>query len=1057
MNNIPGENKPAFTASIWDFFIRRRPVAWLTIIGIIIAGVFSVMSLPREIQPEVKIPYVGVSVALPGASPSDTESLLIEPLEKEISNVDNIEVMSSSAGFGFGSVFIEFDAGADSEKVIQDVKDAVDMAKTNLPEDATDPMVTKAEANTFSVVTFSIIGSRPINELTKIADDIKAELEKISGVVSVDVLGGQKKYIEITLDQKKVEGYGLDIQTISNIIKYANNNLPIGIVSSDKLNYSVRIDNRFKSIDEIRNLPLITVPDENNTPILLRDIADIEEKYPPKAVITQLSLNGEAPLPAVSLQVYKKDNADISTVAKNSKEKIEELKESIIPPDIKIAITNDNSVYIEEELGNLTTNGLQTMLAITLILFLALGLRKGIIAGLSLPVIFLITFVVMDIMGLTLNTLSLFSLVIALGLMVDTTIVIMEGIHENLRKGLSPVDSAIMSVQTYKWPLVAGTMTTIFAFFPMLLVSGILGEFLKTLPITISTTLFGSLFVALTIVPALSTKFVKSTKEGEKNSILEPFFDKAGEKFHKAIEYLIQRKSARAFTVLIALAAFAISLSLPITGLLKVELFPKTDTTYFIVRIETPKGVVLEETAKAAAEVEKYIEKIPEVENFITNIGTNRSVGLSGEDEIFVSSGSTESNLANITVNLVDKDKRERKSYEINSELRDELKNFNDAKVTVEELSEGPPSDAAITARITGKDMDTLKEIADEVEKIIADTPGTFDPKQSLTPGLNEFNFTLDKDALAFHGLSSGQVSMAIRNIIQGLNPTSITIGDEDLEILVKYNLDKENEKTNISIHDIENFEISSPKGYSVTLGQLGTYEFGQSLSSIEREDGKRIIKVTSEVEPGVNSVEAITSISEKTDNLEIPAGYEISFGGDLEQITESFTDLFRSMIVAVILIAFTLVLMFNSFKQPLIILLTLPLAIIGVFPGLMAIGLSLSFPAFLGIVALSGVVVNDAIVLMDRINTNRKNGMLFSTSIAEATNARLQPIIMTSITTIVGILPLALTNEFWAGLGFALIFGLVCSTIFTLTVIPMLYYGFEIRKEKKRLAAANG
>ncbi|MBD3361149.1 MMPL family transporter, partial [Candidatus Peregrinibacteria bacterium] len=421
-----------------------------------------------------------------------------------------------------------------------------------------------------------------------------------------------------------------------------------------------------------------------------------------------------------------------------------------------------------------------------------------------------------------------------------------------------------------------------------------------------------------------------------------------------------------------------------------------------------------------------------------------------------VTSGSTESNVANITVNFIEKEKRERKTYEIAEQFREKFNNFRNAKVRISELSEGPPGDAAITARITGKDLDKLKETAEEVQKIINKIPGTTESEISLKPGLNEFKFTLDKDILAFHGLTPAQVSMTIRNIVQGINPTDITIGGEDYKIFIKYNLKQKNQKTNISIHDIENFEIMTPKGYSVSLGQLGNYEFKRSLSKIEREDGKRIIKVTSDIEKTANVVEIIEKIKEKTDNLKLPNGYKITFGGDLEQIEESFNDLFRSMFVAIILIAFTLVLMFNSFKQPLIIMITLPFALIGVFPGLMLIGLDLSFPAFLGVVALAGIVVNDSIVLIDRINKNRQSGIPFAKSIAEAANARLQPILMTSLTTIVGILPLAITNEFWAGLGFALIFGLACSTILTLVVIPTLYYVFEYRKEKKRISTAS-
>lgn len=1035
--------------SFWGFFIQRRPVSWLVIIGVVIMGIFSLNNIPREIQPEINIPFVSVATALPGANPSDVESLISKPLEDEIANVSDIELLASNSGFGFSSIFIEFDAKADIEQALQDVKDAIDKVKPDLPDDATDPIAVKAEANAFSIVTFSVTGDLPIYELTKAADDIEEELLKIRNLSRVHIAGGQRKYIKVTVNQEILEGYGLDIQTLASLIKLANNNLPVGIVSSGDLNYSVRIDNRFESLEDIRNLPLLTIG-EDKTQILLKDLATVEESYPAQSVISSVSENGEPSLPAVSIQVFNKDNSNTVKVADDAKARVEELKEEgIVPENVDVSVSNDNSDFIREELGTLSRSGLQTTLVITIILFLALGFAKGIIAGLSIPVIFMVSFIVLDNVGMSLNTLSLFSLVIALGLMVDTTIVVMEGIHENLKKGYSTEEAALLSVETYKWPLIAGTMTTVFAFFPMLLVSGILGEFLKTMPITITGTLLASLFIALTIAPSIATKFVRSDKRGgRKVSILEPFFNKVGAKFHVFIEKVIQKTYLRVVIVLIALGAFAASMALPITGALRVEMFTTTDQNYFVVQIEAPKGAIISKTEELANEVEEYLLTVPEIDNFLTKVGTSQSVGIT--DDPFMETGTSNSNLANITVNLTPKEDREIKSYEIAEKIRGNFEHYPNAEIRIVEINEGPPSEGAITLRLTGQDLDILNSLANEVKEIAKNTDGTNNIDLSLKPGLNEFKFSLDKDILSYHGLSAIQVSAIIRNIVQGVDATEITLDNDDLDIVVKYDLNKIDERVNLSIHDIENFEIPTPQGYTVSLGELGEYNFTQSLSSISREDQKRIIKVTGDTEKDADLVVVTENIQKEIDKMEIPQGYEIKFGGDLENIAESFRDLFRSMFVAVILIAFTLVLMFNSFKQPLIILFTLPLALIGVFPGLMLVGQNLSFPAFLGVVALTGIVVNDAIVLIDRINQNRKSGVKFAKAIAEATEARLQPILMTSITTIAGITPLALTNEFWAGLGFALIFGLMASTLLTLFVIPVLYFRLESRSAKK-------
>ena len=777
--------------SFWGFFIQKRPIAWLLIIAIIIVGIMSYNSLPREIQPEINIPFVSVAVALPGANPVDVETLISIPLEEKIANVSNIKTLSSTSGFGFSSVFIEFEASADIDKAVQDVKNAADLAKQELPDDATDPVVVKAEANAFSIITFSLISDkRPLHELTKTAESIQTHLENIADISYVTISGEQNKYINVEIDQKKVESYGLNINQIANLIEFSNNNLPIGIVTADKINYSVRIDNRYTSLEDLRNVPLFTVGEKDKTTIFLKDIATVEETYPTQNVLNRLSTNSESSLPTISLQVFKKNDTNILAIAEEARAKIEELKSNgKIEQDIDVIVTNDNSVFIEEELGNLGKNGIQTALAITIILFFALGLTKGIIAGLSIPVIFLFAFSMLKWQGMTLNTLSLFSLVIALGLIVDTTIVIMEGIHENMKKGLSPKDSALLSVYAYRWPLIAGTFTTIFAFFPMLLVSGILGEFLKTMPITISAALFGSLVVSLTLAPSITTKFVKSRKSDKKGSLLEPVFDKIGKKFRKIIQYIVVKRSIRIMIVLSAIVAFAASMSLPITGQLKVEMFPITDQNYFVMQIETEKGVVITETDEITKQIEEYLYSVPEVDNFLTRVGTSTS-GAITDDPFFVT-GTSNSNLSNITVNLIDKEDRPRKSYDIAKQIRDHFKGFQYANVNIIELQEGPPTEGAIALRITGKNLETLQELATQIKEITDNVPGTANVKLSLTPGLNEFKFTLDEEKLSRHGLSSLQVSANIRSIIQGVQASSLTIGDEELNHFVKYNLNE--------------------------------------------------------------------------------------------------------------------------------------------------------------------------------------------------------------------------------------------------------------------------
>ncbi len=1019
-------------------------------IAIVLLGVSSFTSLPREIQPEINIPIGAVSTVLPGASPTDTESLLTEPLEKEIGAISDIKNLTSTSGFGNSLILIEFEAEADLDKRIQDLKDAVDRVKPELPEDALEPSVIRAEANDFAIITYSVMGDKPLPELTKAAEDLADELEKVSGVSKAVVVGKQKEEIHIIVDRDKLISYGLDLQSLANIMKFSNANLPLCVVAMDQINYSLRIDNRFTDLEQIRNLPIMNFAAKDNTEILLKDVAKVEKSYADQNVITKLSIGGEKSLPAVSVQVYKKDGGNILEIVDASKVLVQGLKDTnVLPQDVNVGVSNDNSLFIRSDLGALTDDGVETAVFIFIILLLALGVREGLIAGFSVPLTFLLTFAVMEAFGLTLNSLSLFSLLIGLGITVDTAIVMMQGIHENLQKGLKPKDAALVAIETYKWPLIVGSLTNMFAFFPMLLVSGLVGQFLRTMPIVISAALIGSLVLNLTIIPAFSSKFLRTSKPEQKVTFLESIFNHIGRRVTQLVRHLIHSRPARVLLILVISVLFVASMFLPISGLLKAELFPTTDQQYFIVRVEAPTGMILDETEKIVEKVEKKIYTIPEVENFLTIIGSNQSPALS--EGVVVGASAQDSNLANITVNLVQKEERTRKSYDIAGELEKEFSGFNEAKITVDQLQEGPPTEDAITVRLIGKDMEVLKSLASQIKTVVESVPGTKDVETSLVSGLNEFQYVLDKDALNLHGLSAGQVALAIRNTLQGVKAVDIKVDNEDTEVIVKYDLPKTNGRTSLAFSDIAGFEIQTPKGYSVTLAQLGDYSFGESPNSISHEDQNRVVKVTSDILEDANAVEITKQIQAKVDLMDIPKGHAVEFGGDLEDVQESFADLYRSMTVGILLILVCLVLQFNSFRQPLIILITLPLALIGVFPGLMLLGLNLSFPAFLGVVALGGIVVNNAIVLIDRINENRSNNMPFNEAIAEASNSRFQAIFMTTLSNIIGILPLALSNEFWAGLGFSIVFGLTFSTVLTLVVIPMFYYIFEVKGARKR------
>ncbi|MFA4891613.1 MAG: efflux RND transporter permease subunit [Candidatus Gracilibacteria bacterium] len=1062
MDIIDQQNLEKGRKSIWTFFIRKKLIAFILIIGISIIGLLSIFSIPKESMPEVKIPMAVIMTALPGATPSDVEELVTKPVEKEIAGVSNIAEWASSSTFGVSVISVQFEPKVDTKEAIANLKDATDQAASDLPDSAIGPNVKEISFTDYPIITFALVGELSQLSLSQIADNVATELDTVQGVLKTEISGKVTSQVSVTLDQNKLENAGLSITDIETAIKYSNMDMPAGTINMDKMTYSVRFQGRIENLQDLGKIIL-------TQGITLEDIAKIEFKTDKQSTLSRIwqpgqtgqspaLANGPASGPspnwtknAISISIYKKTGGNILNVVDLSKEKIDELKaKNIIPANIDVVVASDNASYIRKDLGNLTEAGIETFIIIIIVLFLAIGFKEGLIASLSVPLTLFVTIPILIYLGETLNSLTLFSMVIALGILVDTAIVMMEAYNINIAKGFNSTDAATVAIETYKWPLITSILTTTFAFVPMLMLSGIVGQFIRTLPITITIVLISSLLLSIVLIPAVAISFIKSAghaREEAPKSILQPVIEAIKRFQINHLRSLMESRLKRIVLIGGTLFLFVLSISLPISGALQTEMFSSVDIPYFIISIETPKGTVLEETSKLASKVERLLTEVPEIDNFVTIVGSAQGSALTHES-MFGIGGNLDSNLANITVNLVDEKNRERRSYEIADAVRNQIKStILEGKITVTEMKEGPPSGAAVTINVNGDDMATLKKISKDIQGFLKEIKGTKNIDDSLTQGLNEFVFKLDRDRLALHSLSTIEVSNIIRSVIQGANATTITLDSKDTDVILKY------DNTSPTISDIENIKIPSHKGYMIELKELGTYTFQESLSAINHREQKRSVQVTSAVEQDANSIEITQEIQNKLKDYPLPKGYTIDYSGDFESLTGSFSELGMAMLIGVILIAMTLILEFNSIRQTLIILFTVPMGLIGAIPGLWLFGQNFSFSAFLGIVALSGIVVSKGIVKIDKINSNLHQGnMPLKEAILEASASRTRPILLTTVATIIGAIPVALTDEFWRGIGVALATGVLASAFLALFVIPILYFILEKKKYADRL-----
>ncbi len=1025
--------------SFFGFFIKRFRFTYLIIFTILALGTFTIITIPREAEPEIRVPFAVVTTVYPGATPLDIEDSITNKIEDEIKDLENLNKFSSNSGQGFSSIFVEFNAEADLKESFRKLKEKVDEAKAELPQETETPIVTEVNFNDIPIVTYSLSGNYPKTDLKKFADKLQIELENISDVSKAPIIGSDEQEFQIIVDPNKLITYNITLGQIVNAIQVSHFNLPVGNIEIDGFKYNVRVEGKFSEADKLNDIVVATF---NNSPVLIRDLALVKDGFKERTSESKIGKQGEESKPTISLQLFKKTGGNILDIIKEAEEIVANAHSNkIIPNNVSIIKTNDNSKYIKKDLKTFGKSGIQTFSLIMLILYIVLSFRGAIITASSIPLAFLSSFIFLNMLGMTINSMTLFALVLSLGLMVDNAIVIIEGINEYTEKHDKPIyEASILSVWNFKWPIIAGTMTTVSAFLPMLLVSGIMGEYIGILPKTISITLLSSLFMSLIIIPTLSARFIKTNKsKGEshrnkkRHEIINREMAKLKKVYTKYLKIILPNKSKRRRFLAVIWILFIAAIAVPTLGIMRVEMFPKIDFEYFYANIELPIGSTLEKTSQITKEVENIITQVPEVENFVVNIGSSMSLGPGG-------GSSNETHLANIAINLKDEKLRERKSFDVAEDLRNQIKKIQNAIVTIDEMNAGPPSGAPIEVRIFGNLSNETAIVADEIKEYFKNIPGLVNIKDSLENATGDFTFTIDKQKANYYGLSTLTIASTLRNAIHGTKAGIVNINDNDIDITVKYSDDNFN-----NTNDLKNILIPTNTRDNIPLKEVANLELKPSLLSIKHRDGNAIVTVTAEVEKSINITKVISEFEKEIKTSPsllamIDKGVQIDIGGETEDIEKSFTELFSSLLIAIGLIIIILVLQFNSFKQPFIIIFTLPLALIGVILGLTILRQPFSITSFIGIVSLTGIVVNDSIVLIDRINKNIKNGMDFFESIIDGGLSRMQPIFVTSITTIAGIFPLIFASEMWIGLSLTIICGLSFSTILTLVVIPVYY-----------------
>ena len=1098
-----------------NFFVTNFRVVLLLIALISAWGLYAFFELPRESNPEVKIPIAMVVTAYPGAGPSDVEELVTKKIETAIGGVSGVEKITSRSANSLSAVTVEFSADQDLTEAIRSVRDKVADINSDLPEDATEAQVSEISFDDRPIMSIALSGPFDALELRAQAEKIQDELEKIEGVREVNVSGGDERELSVSYDPGKLAALGVTIEQANAAIRSSSHAMASGNFDSQGFTYPIRVDARFTDARSLGDLPV--GHKSGGALILLSDVAKVEEKAIERTTLSRLSTEGSIPQQAVTIDVVKRSGGSIIKIADSARQKTAEMVAGM-PQGTRFDVTTDFAKYIREDFDRLTHDFLLTLALVFAILFFIVGLKEALVAGLAVPLVFFVSFGVMLASGISLNFLSIFSLILALGLLVDDAIVVVSATKQYLKTGkFTPEEAVLLVLNDFKVVLTTTTLATTWAFLPLLLATGMIGEFIKSIPITVSVTLVSSLLIALMINHPLAavlervrltrTIFLLSLigllaaslfalfkggfwgwsigtlgiavairitrwylaggkKKLEQNKELSERewkdatlikeklrtqgethtsfggrlihgiadFDRLIPVYEKMIRSVLASKKRRMGALLFTFALFLGAVALPISGIVQSEFFPASDEDTIYVTIEGPIGLSLEKTDELAAKAEEKILPYKEIKNFSTLVG--QAIKLYGSSQ-------HKSSAATIIITLTDKEERSLASYELADSIRADLAHLEGANVTVESVRGGPPAGAAFEARISGEDLPTLERIATDLKEKLDSIEGVSSSDISLKAAPAEYTFTLNPQRLELYSLSPAAVGSFLRTAISGTEITTITQNGKDVSVVAR--LDKEELP---SLDALGNLEIINSAHNAILLKDVAHIELRPSLESITRTDGERTATISAGVSGKTNPATVLKAFQEKlAREYALPEGYAVSYGGENEQNAESVKSILRAMLVAALLIISTLVIQFNSFIKPLLVLVTLPLALIGVFVGMAIFGVNLSFPGLIGILALFGIVVKNAIILIDKIDLNIRFGIPFGEAVIDAGKSRLEAIFITSICTIAGIIPITLSNELWTALGSAIIFGLSVSSLLTLFIVPVMYVSFV--KEK--------
>ncbi|HPC36253.1 MAG TPA: efflux RND transporter permease subunit [Candidatus Marinimicrobia bacterium] len=1029
----------------------KRGITFTMIYLIVIGfGIFGLTQIKLDLYPNITIPVVGVMTQYTGVGPEDIENVITRPLEQTLVAVENVDKIISMSSVGSSLIILQFDWNTDIKLSEMDVRKNIDLIRDYLPPDASDPITLSFDPSMTPVMLISArSGQLGMAELRRVIDDdVRPRIERIKGVASATSGGGLERQIKVLLDPQKVAAFGIPVQQIVQKLQMENVQIPAGIVDDEYQEYSVRTYSEYKTVDQISNTVIGNV---SGTPIYLKNVANVIDGYKEQNQIVRN--NGED---AVMLFIQKQSDANTVQTARAVTKELPKIMESI-GKDLTLEVIFDTSDFITKSLNNLVSTAVQAfILTFLVLLFFLRHIRSSLVTAISIPVSIIVTFFVMYLLNMTFNVITMAGLALGIGMLVDNSIVVLENIFRLKSGGIEIKKAADEGASEVSMAITASTLTTLAIFIPVLFLPGISGVLFKDLVVVMVSSLTVSLLIALTLVPLLSTWWLKGDKKKSKLKILrkmdsgvDKFLQGLQDGYVKILDYFLGHK--KVFLAGLIVIFVITILMFPFLG---GEFLPEADRSSIRISVERETGSSLASTDRTFREIERIIrEEVPEAKNIQVNFGVGE-----GLTAIMASSNS-----GSITIRLPDVNERERTSFEIQDILRERFKKIPGANITIassEDISSmgGGLMGGDISVNIFGYDRLIARELGDQVADMLTSVKGVVDVTKSYSLPKPEYQIIIDRDKASALGLSTYQIASIIGTSIRGTRATRFREQSDEYDVIVQ--LDKQFRKSKA---DIENIYITTPAGAQIPLNNVATVVPGNAEEDIIREDQERRINISCSVSG--RDIQSVTrDITAGLKKINFPSEFRWEIGGMEQERRESFMYLYIALAAAIILVYMVMASQFESFLEPFIIIFTIPLAMIGVIWLLFITKTKLSVMALVGCVLLVGIVINNGIVLVDYINQLRyKHNYHLWIAILAGGRRRLRPVLMTALTTIFGMLPLALGlgtgAELWAPMALAVIGGLTFATVFTLILIPIIYLFFEQvslkRKIKKGLVEA--